>query len=48
MTDFLKNICISAWFFRRITEEQIDVLVNKGKLTEEEREEILNSPQETL
>lgn len=41
MFNFAKNM----WIMKRITEEQLEIYVNKGYLTDDEKMEILTTPQ---
>lgn len=41
MYSFAKNM----WIMKRITEEQLEIYVNKGYLTDDEKLEILDTPQ---
>lgn len=40
MYNFAKNM----WIMKRITEEQLEIYVNKGYLTDDEKMEILATP----
>lgn len=40
-----KNFLLNLWLQKRITATQVETAYTNGKITEEERDEILNTPQ---
>lgn len=44
MSESRKNFLLSMWLQNRLTEEQIALAVHRGQITQEEADEILNTP----
>lgn len=43
-TEAAKNFLLSMWIQCRLTEQQVELAYQLGRITEQERDEILNTP----
>ncbi|WP_286890806.1 hypothetical protein [Thermobacillus sp.] len=44
MGEAAKNFLLSMWLQCRLTEQQVELAFQLGRITEQERDEILNTP----
>lgn len=44
LSEAAKNFLLSMWIQCRLTENQVELAYQLGRITEEERDEILNTP----
>lgn len=44
LSEAAKNFLLSMWLQCRLTENQVELAYQLGRITEEERDEILNTP----